>query len=166
MTTIPKRPYWLLRNQKPQKEIEEVEEEEEEVIVKNIPPVKKKKVNYRKIYEAHYGPIPTQKDGKTYEVHHLDGNHSNNTPTNLTAITIQEHFDIHFAQGDYDACTLIIKRLDWPPHTRLDLQRIIVIDRLVNDISIGYIKAEKLSYEKKSIIDKFAQLSALALEQL
>jgi hypothetical protein len=128
-----------------------------------VPPVKKKIVNYRKIYEAHYGPIPKQKDGKTYEVHHLDGNHDNNDSANLVAVTIQEHFDIHFAQGDYDACTLIIKRLDWPYHTRSDLKRIIDIDHLVeNDTRIGYIKAEKLLYEKKLIIDKFAQLSALA----
>ena len=35
--------------------------------------VKKPRIDYRKIYEAHYGPIPKDSDGKTYEIHHLDG---------------------------------------------------------------------------------------------
>jgi len=26
---------------------------------------------YRKIYEQHYGPIPVDSDGRTYEIHHI-----------------------------------------------------------------------------------------------
>jgi hypothetical protein len=56
--------------------------------------------NHRKIYENHIGKIPIDETGRTYEIHHIDGNHSNNDPINLEAITIQEHYDIHFEQMD------------------------------------------------------------------
>lgn len=70
--------------------------------------------NYRKIYENHNGIIPKYSDGRTYEIHHVDGNHSNNSPSNLTAVTIQEHYDIHYAQGDWYACKLIkLQRMDY-----------------------------------------------------
>jgi hypothetical protein len=55
---------------------------------------------YRKIYEQNFGPIPKEPNGRTYEIHHIDGNHNNNDPTNLSAMTIQEHYDIHYSQGD------------------------------------------------------------------
>jgi len=67
--------------------------------------------NYRKIYEQHHGIIPTDKDNRMYEIHHIDGDHSNNEPSNLTAITIQEHYDIHYAQNDWFACYRISKRM-------------------------------------------------------
>ena len=59
---------------------------------------------YRKIYEAHKGPIPKDSEGRTYDVHHLDGNRKNNHPSNLVALSVQEHYNIHYAQGDYGAC--------------------------------------------------------------
>lgn len=71
---------------------------------------------YRKIYEQHYGSIPKDDEGRSYEIHHIDGDHSNNNPTNLKAVTIQEHYDIHYAQGDYSACALIaMQRLNKTP---------------------------------------------------
>jgi hypothetical protein len=65
--------------------------------------------NYRKIYEEHYGPIPTDSSNRTYDIHHIDGNRQNNDPSNLIALSVQAHYDIHYAQGDYGAC-LKIKR--------------------------------------------------------
>jgi hypothetical protein len=62
---------------------------------------------YRKIYEQHYGSIPKDELGRTYEIHHIDSDHSNNDPTNLKAVTIQEHYDIHYAQQDWAACLFI-----------------------------------------------------------
>jgi uncharacterized protein YifN (PemK superfamily) len=72
--------------------------------------------NYRKIYENHNGIIPKEENGRTYEIHHLDGDHTNNNPTNLTAVTLQEHYDIHYAQGDWGACYLMsVQRLNKSP---------------------------------------------------
>lgn len=70
---------------------------------------------YRKIYEQNFGPIPKETNGRTYEIHHIDGNHNNNDPSNLKAVTIQEHYDIHYSQGDWSACLLISKRLNLTP---------------------------------------------------
>ena len=72
-------------------------------------------VNYRKIYEKFYGPIPYDNDGRRLEIHHIDSNHNNNDISNLTAITIQEHYDIHYAQEDWAACLLIAQRMDLSP---------------------------------------------------
>lgn len=66
---------------------------------------------YRRIYEEKVGPIPIDQDGRTFEIHHIDGNHENNDIDNLLCITIQEHYNIHFSQGDYSACMLIANRM-------------------------------------------------------
>lgn len=65
---------------------------------------------YRKIYESHNGPIPKEDNGRSYEIHHIDGNHFNNDPSNLKAVSIQEHYDIHYSQGDWAACLIISDR--------------------------------------------------------
>jgi len=62
---------------------------------------------YRKIYENHYGPIPKDESGRTYDIHHIDGNRSNNVPVNLKCVSIQDHYDIHYAQSDWGACLKI-----------------------------------------------------------
>lgn len=67
-------------------------------------------VNYRKIYESHYGPIQVG-----YEIHHIDGDRSNNSITNLMLVTTREHYDIHYAQGDWGACKLLALRLKLSP---------------------------------------------------
>lgn len=72
-------------------------------------------INYRKIYEQYYGPISKDESGRTYEVHHIDGNHKNNDPTNLIAVTIQEHYNIHYDQGDWGACQAILIRMNQTP---------------------------------------------------
>ncbi len=71
--------------------------------------------HYRKIYQNHYGEIPKESTGRRYDVHHIDGNHSNNDPANLKAVTIQEHYDIHYSRGDYGACFLIARKLELTP---------------------------------------------------
>lgn len=71
--------------------------------------------NYRKIYEQHYGIIPKDENGRCYEIHHIDGNRSNNNITNLKAVSIKEHYDIHYAQKDWGACFRISQRLKLSP---------------------------------------------------
>ena len=67
--------------------------------------------NYRKIYEQHHGAIPVDDLGRTYEIHHIDGDHHNNHPSNLQCVSVQEHYNIHYAQEDWGACAFIAKRL-------------------------------------------------------
>jgi hypothetical protein len=71
--------------------------------------------HYRHVYEEHYGKIPTDKNGRTYEIHHIDGNHSNDELLNLKAVTIQEHYDIHYAQDDWAACLIMSSRMRLSP---------------------------------------------------
>ena len=69
---------------------------------------------HRKIYEEYYGiKIP-----KLMEIHHIDGNHYNNEINNLKLVTWQEHYDIHYSQGDWAACLLISGRHSIPPEER------------------------------------------------
>lgn len=80
--------------------------------------------NYRKIYENHYGEIPIDDRGMTYDIHHVDGNHSNNDPSNLRAISILDHYKIHYNQGDYGACFLIAsQRLNLSKQELIELNR-------------------------------------------
>lgn len=68
-------------------------------------------MHYRKIYENHFGAIPVDEFGVTYDIHHIDGNRKNNDPSNLKAVSLEEHYEIHYEQGDYAACALILERL-------------------------------------------------------
>ena len=40
-------------------------------------------MDYRKLWESHNGPIPKDNEGRSYEIHHVDGNHQNNVIENL-----------------------------------------------------------------------------------
>jgi len=60
--------------------------------------------------ELHGRPIPKDENGRSYEIHHIDGNPWNNSKENLVAVSIQEHYDIHERQGDWAACRLIAKK--------------------------------------------------------
>jgi len=66
---------------------------------------------YRKIYEKHHGPIPKDANGRTYEIHHIDGNKDNNDIVNLIAVSIQEHYAIHHAQEDWAECQAMAIRM-------------------------------------------------------
>jgi hypothetical protein len=70
---------------------------------------------HRRIYEKNYGPIPIDANGRTYDIHHLDGNHSNNDPLNLVAVTLEEHYAIHESQGDVRACLIMAQRMGKSP---------------------------------------------------
>lgn len=67
--------------------------------------------NYRKIYENHYGKIPKDLDGRSYQIHHIDGNHNNNHFTNLLCVSEKEHYEIHLSQGDWKACQIMAVRM-------------------------------------------------------
>lgn len=69
---------------------------------------------YRRLYEQTHGPIPKDEEGRTYDIHHIDGNRKNNDPSNLIALSIDDHYKVHYEQGDYGACLRIIARRGVP----------------------------------------------------
>jgi hypothetical protein len=71
----------------------------------------RKYTNHRKIWSDHFGPIPKEPCGRSYEIHHKDGDYTNNSIDNLVCLTIQEHYEVHFSQGDEYACWMILQRL-------------------------------------------------------
>jgi len=81
--------------------------------------------DYVKVYCSHYNikhkDFPRDNEGRKYEVHHINGNHSDNRIENLKLVSIQEHYDIHYSQGDYNACQAITRRMRLTPeeHSRL-----------------------------------------------
>lgn len=81
--------------------------------------------NYRKIWEEHYGSIPIDEDGRSYEIHHIDGNRNNNSIENLLCVSIKEHFEIHYEQKDYGACSAISFRMAKTPDELSALQSMI-----------------------------------------
>lgn len=55
-------------------------------------------MNYRKIWESHYGKIPTDERGITFDIHHIDGNRKNNEIDNLICLSVNDHYKIHYQQ--------------------------------------------------------------------
>jgi hypothetical protein len=68
-------------------------------------------MHYRHIYKLYHGQIPKDQDGRTYDIHHIDGDKTNNSILNLVALSIQDHYDVHYIQGDYGACYLISRKM-------------------------------------------------------
>lgn len=79
-------------------------------------------MTYRKLWESVHGPIPKDENGRSYEIHHIDGNHSNNSLENLQLVTIEEHYNIHYKQKDYGACWSIATRMNVPLEVSRKLQ--------------------------------------------
>lgn len=78
---------------------------------------------YRRIYERECGPIPKDEHGRSYHIHHIDGDRNNNNPDNLLAISLQEHYDIHYRQKDWTACHRLSILLDMDPSVTSELIR-------------------------------------------
>ena len=80
-----------------------------------------RKSAYRKIYEAHYGPIPKDDQGRSLEIHHINGDHNDNRIENLKLVTIEEHYAVHKAQGDYVSAFMIAQRMKLSPEELSDM---------------------------------------------
>lgn len=64
-------------------------------------------MHYRQVWEEHNKKsIP-----EGYEIHHIDGDRSNNAPENLLCVSIEEHLDIHAKQKDWGAVQAILARI-------------------------------------------------------
>jgi hypothetical protein len=78
----------------------------------------RKRVYPRLVYKKYFGEIPKDTNGRSYEVHHIDGNHKNNDINNLKLVTIDEHYAIHYSQGDYGACLIMSERMGISPEEK------------------------------------------------
>jgi hypothetical protein len=77
----------------------------------------------RQIWINHFGKIPVDQYGFAHEIHHIDGNPSNDNIDNLICLTIHEHYEIHYWQEDWAACSVASKRLEVDPEERRELAR-------------------------------------------
>lgn len=65
-------------------------------------------MSYVKVWERYNN----KKLPENMEIHHIDGNHENNDPENLKAVTIEEHLIIHLSQKDFGAAKAILMRMN------------------------------------------------------
>ena len=110
-------------------------------------------MHYRKIWEEHNGNIPIDENGISFEIHHIDGNRNNNDLSNLSCISITDHFDIHFSQNDYHACLLIAKRINDYANGIYDKELLSSIASRINKIRVendthNFIQPEHINNNK------------------
>lgn len=91
--------------------------------------MKKTYSNHRSIYISHYGAIPKDKNGRTYDIHHIDGDKTNNNIENLIAVSIQEHYNIHYENCQYGACLAISRRMKLSPEKISQISREVQLER-------------------------------------
>ena len=125
-------------------------------------------MNYRKIWEDVYGLIPEDQEGRSYEIHHIDGNRKNNSLENLRCLSVREHYELHLKQGDYIAAHAIAHRLNLPfegwnhsEETKLKISK-------ANKGRASHRKGKTLSEEHKKKIgeaNKVSQLGKKASEE-
>lgn len=82
--------------------------------------------SYHKIWIENCGKIPKDENGKSFEIHHVDGNRTNNDIKNLMCISIKEHYEIHWKQKDYYSCLLISKRMNMTDFEKQELKEKII----------------------------------------
>lgn len=78
---------------------------------------------HRRVWTEAHGPIPKDENGRSFEIHHINGNHQDNRLENLECLRIEEHFQRHFDNGDWGACVLIGRRMSMTPEELSNLQR-------------------------------------------
>ena len=74
--------------------------------------------HYRKVWQQHHNAslLPG------IEIHHIDGDHSNNDAKNLLAVTIEEHLEIHLSQKDWGAVQAIRMRMELTAENRQQIK--------------------------------------------
>ena len=109
--------------------------------------------HYRKIWESINGPIPIDEFGKTYEIHHIDGNHKNNSVDNLQCISIKDHYDIHNSQGDLGACYLIGIRMQLSTEELSMLSSLVQQEKIKNKTHAFLRKDFQKNMQNKRVAD-------------
>jgi hypothetical protein len=106
-------------------------------------------MSYRKIWEQHNGiKIP-----KGYEIHHIDGNHFNNDPSNLICVSIETHLEIHKNQEDWGAVQAILLRMNNKENNRDKIKKF-ASKAQKKRWKEGKHNFQKISKEKRSEISK------------
>lgn len=67
---------------------------------------------YRKEWIKHHGPIPRDHKGRSYHIHHIDRDRSNNHISNLVVLSVLDHFKEHYDAGEWRAAFAIAINLD------------------------------------------------------
>lgn len=83
----------------------------------------KRSRKYIQVYKQHYGEIPKDEYGISYDIHHIDGDYTNNDPSNLVALSIKQHYEVHKKQKDWGAAWAILKRVDITSEERAEITR-------------------------------------------
>lgn len=65
----------------------------------------------RKTWVDANGKIPKDECGRSFHIHHIDSDLSNNNLDNLMCVSLQEHYEIHLRQGDKGACLQLAREL-------------------------------------------------------
>lgn len=94
--------------------------------------MKRRDRSYINIYKKHHGDIPKDSLGRSYDIHHIDGNPDNNEISNLIALSIDDHYKIHKEQGDVGAAWAISYRLNLDPADISELTRNMNLTRAAN----------------------------------
>lgn len=88
------------------------------------------KHDHIKVWKKHFGEIPKDSDGRSFEIHHVDGDASNNNIDNLVCVSIAEHYQIHKSQCDWGAAFMIARRMDIPPSDIAEIARMGTLKRI------------------------------------
>lgn len=89
--------------------------------------------HYRKIWIENFGPIPKDEYGRSYEIHHINGDRKDNRLENLACVSIQDHYNIHLDQHDYGAAFRIAQRLKLDPEIKSKLMSLSNSNRVSNN---------------------------------
>lgn len=105
-------------------------------------------MHHRKIYEHHHqgSLLPG------IEIHHIDGDPENNNPSNLLAVTIEEHLAIHQSQEDWGAVQAILMRMENSSEDIADAAR----KKQLQLLADGEHNFQKMTKERRREISKKA----------
>lgn len=113
--------------------------------------------HYRNIWIENFGSIPVDEDGRSYEIHHINGDREDNRIENLSCISIEEHYNIHLKQKDYGAAFRIAQRMEVSPEIKAKLMSLSNKNRIANNNHPFLIKEVQQKANKsiqKRIINK------------
>jgi hypothetical protein len=110
-----------------------------------------RKRDYRKIYEEHHGEIPIDSQGRSYDIHHIDGDYNNNDISNLIAVSIEEHYKIHRDQKDWGAAWAVAKRLNITPEEKSEITRNMNLARSKNGTHWSQVASKNGTHHFKNL---------------